>query len=71
MNFRNAAVRALRTSLQTLAAAIIAFPTASTVADIKSIGEPMILALYTAAVAFAVTFLQNAIEDSSGVNIPK
>jgi hypothetical protein len=71
MNFRNATVRALRTALQTLAAAIIAFPTASSVADIQHIGEPLVLALYTAGVAFAVTWLQNVVEDSSGVNVPK
>ncbi len=71
MNFRNALVRATRTALQTLAASIIAFPTASSVVDIKQIGEPMILALYTTAIAFAVTFLQNAVEESAGNPVPK
>lgn len=71
MNYGNALVRATRTGLQTLAAAIIAFPTVTTVADIRSVASPAVLALYTAVVSFVVTFIQNLVEEKAGNPVPK
>lgn len=65
---RSAFVRSLRTAAQTLAGALIAFPTIDTVTQIREIGNPFIVALYTAFMAGLVSFLQNAVEDTAGVS---
>lgn len=58
-----AAIRAIRTFLQVLAAALVAFPTVGAVTDIQTLRDPMILALWTAGWAAVVSFVQNAAEN--------
>lgn len=65
---RSSFIRALRTAAQTLAGALIAFPTVDSVTQIREIGNPFIVALYTAFMAGLVSFLQNAVEDTAGAS---
>lgn len=71
LNLKGAAIRALRTFFQSLAGALVAFPVAEAVSDLKAVGGPLILALWTALLAGVLSFLQNVIEDSTPINIPK
>jgi len=71
MNLKGAAIRAVRTFAQTFAGALIAFPIAASLSDIRAVAEPVILALYTAGLAAVVSFLQNVVEDSTPLEIPK
>lgn len=66
---RDSFVRALRTFAQTLAGALVALPTVDVVTNIKDIGNPLIVALYTAILAGVVSFLQNVAEDATGKGI--
>lgn len=63
---RDAFVRALRTFAQTLAGSLVALPTASSVVDIRHIGEPLLVALYVAFMASLVAFLMNVAENATG-----
>ena len=65
---RSSFIRALRTAAQTLAGALIAFPTVDSVTQIREIGNPFIVALYTAFMAGLVSFLQNIAEGAAGVD---
>jgi len=71
VNVKGAAIRAVRTFAQTFAGALIAFPVAASLSDIRAVGEPVILALYTAVLAGAVSFLQNIAEEAIPIDIPK
>lgn len=58
--------RSLRTFAQTLAGALVALPTASSVVDIRNVGEPLLVALYVAFMAGLVSFLMNLGENATG-----
>lgn len=66
MNYKDAFWRAVRTSAQTLAASLVALPTISSFSEIQLHGSLWGAALYTAALAGVVSFLQNIGE--SGVS---
>lgn len=68
---KNALVRAVRTAAQALAAGLIALPIVTSLTQIVSLKEAVIVACYQAGLAGVVSFLQNAAEDHSSVNIPK
>jgi hypothetical protein len=57
-----AAVKGLRTFLQTFAGALIALPVVASVADIKVQAPALIVATYVAVSAGIVSFLQNFAE---------
>lgn len=63
---RSAFIRALRTGAQTLAGALIAFPTIDSVSKLPEIGNSLILAIYTAAMSALVALLHNLAEDAAG-----
>lgn len=60
---KRALIRAARTAAQTFAAALVALPTVGSIGDIKTVAEPVAVAVYTALVAFAVSFLHNIAEE--------
>lgn len=63
---KDAFTRALRTAAQTLAGALVALPTVSAVTDLKAIGDPFLIALWTAFLSGVVAFLHNATENATG-----
>lgn len=65
---KRAAIRGLRTFLQTTAGMLAAVPVASAVSDITVQGGAILLALYSGLFAGAVSFLQNAAEGLAGVD---
>lgn len=68
---KNALVRAVRTAAQALAAGLIALPVVTSVTQIVSLKEALVVACYQAGLAGVVAFLQNAAEDNSSLNVPK
>lgn len=68
---RRSAVRALRTTIQTFVASLLAFPVAQSVTDILVAGELWLVSLYVAVFAGLVSFLQNVAEGLTGEPIPK
>lgn len=68
---KNALVRGIRTAAQALAAGLLALPIVTSLVEIVSLREAFTVALYQAGLAGIVSFLQNAAEDNSSLNIPK
>ena len=65
MNPSEAFWRALRTGAQTLAGALVALPTVSSVADVRNVGDPLLVALYTAFLSAVMSLLHNLGEQAA------
>lgn len=60
---RDAFIRSARTFAQTLAGSLVALPTVDAIADVRQVGEPIIVGLYVAFMAGVVSFLHNVSEN--------
>lgn len=75
MNYKAAAVRAFRTFLQGVLATFTAFFLAvkddGTFLSISAHGEVLLFGLFLSFCAALISFIQNLLEDRSGLNVPK
>jgi len=71
MQIRNALVRATRTAIQVLAAAVPSAPVAVSTDLLRSYAAAWSYAAVLAGSAFVVSLLQNLAEDNSDTNITK
>lgn len=72
MNFKNAAVRAVRTFCQSLAGLLLSVPVFHTVMDVDlAVRQVLVVALANAGLIATIAFLQNVAEDNTAVDVPK
>lgn len=71
LNVGNAAIRALRTFGQGLAAAIAAAPIIQALSEIAGYLEALAIAVIGAGMTAVATFVQNVVEDNTDLNLPK
>lgn len=71
MKFPNSAVRAIRTACQAAAAGLLALPVVTSLTEIVSLKEALLVVAYQTGLAGLVSFLQNIAEDKTSLSIPK